>query len=268
METPLTGDTALVTGGGTGIGLAIATHLAEMGARVAITSRDHGHLESGQKLIRERTGQVVHTVTSNVRDPESVSAMVTEVGDELGPPTILVNNAAANFVCRAEALSPNAWRAIQETVLWGPWFCSTTVAPLMFAAGGGVICNILSTVTISGAAGRAHSASAKAGVASLTKSLAVEWADRGVRVVGVAPGPVETEGSREHVWGDDFAEVASSLPLGRMADPTEIAKIVGFLCSPSASYVTGEVVVADGAAWLAGATYGPSPSHNTDGDRR
>ncbi|WP_052665150.1 SDR family oxidoreductase [Nitriliruptor alkaliphilus] len=248
---------AIVTGGGTGIGLAIAARLVELGAQVAITSRAEEHLEEGGRLLRERTGSDVLTVASNVRDPDSVSAMVDRVATQLGSPTILVNNAAANFVCRAEALSPNGWRAIQETVLWGTWFCSTAVAPHMFNAGGGVICNILSTVAISGAAGRSHSASAKAGVASLTKSLGVEWADRAVRVVAVAPGPVDTPGSRQSVWGDGADDISSHLPMQRMADPAEIARAVGFLCSPDASYVNGETLVVDGGAWLAGATYGP-----------
>lgn len=259
MTNQLSGRVAIVTGGGTGIGLAISSRLAELGAKVAITSRDENHLNDGRRTILEATGADVFTVTSNVRDPDSVAAMVGTVADRVGSPTILVNNAAANFVCRAEDLSPNGWRAIQETVFWGPWFCSTAVAPHIFAAGQGVICNVLSTVMISGAAGRAHSASAKAGVASLTRSLGVEWAGRGARVVGVAPGPVDTPGSRANVWGDVADDLKATLPMGRMAEPKEVANVVAFLCSPDASYINAEVLVADGGAWLAGATYGPGP---------
>jgi NAD(P)-dependent dehydrogenase (short-subunit alcohol dehydrogenase family) len=129
----------------------------------------------------------------------------------------------------------------------------------MFLNGGGVICNVLSTIVDSGAAGHAHSAAAKAGVASLTKSLGVEWADRGVRVVAVSPGPVDTPGSKEYVWKDRFDEVEASLPMGRMASPHEIARVVGFLCSPDASYVNGEILRVDGGASLAAATLLPGP---------
>jgi NAD(P)-dependent dehydrogenase (short-subunit alcohol dehydrogenase family) len=257
--TPLSGRVAIVTGGGTGIALAVATRLASMGAAVAIASRNPDNLAAGRHHIAEATGVDVASVPVNIRDPEAVASMVSQVGETLGPATILVNNAAADFTCRAENLSPNGWKAIQETVLWGPWFCSTAVAPAMFAEGGGVICNILSTVVLSGAAGRAHSAAAKAGLESLTKSLGVEWADRGVRVVGVSPGPVDTPGSREHVWGDDIDRIAAGLPLRRMASADEIASDVGFLCSPDASYVNGEVIVVDGAAWLAFASSGHAP---------
>lgn len=256
----LDGRVAIVTGGGTGIGLAIAQELAREGAAVALVSRDEEHLRSGRDALAA-IGARVCTVPVNIRDPDAVEAMVATVSAELGSPDVLVNNAAANFVCRAEDLSVNGWRAIQETVLWGSWFCSVAAAKRMMAADGGVICNILSTVVLSGAAGRAHSAAAKAGVASLTKSLAVEWADRKVRVVGVAPGPVDTAGSRDHVWGPSgvSGDGTEDIPLGRFARPSEVAAAVAYLCSPAASFVTGEVLVVDGGSWLAGATYGPRP---------
>lgn len=255
------GRVAIVTGGGTGIGLAIAQKLAQEGAAVALVSRDKEHLRSGRDALAA-TGARVHTVPVNIRDPDAVEAMVAAVSAELGSPDVLVNNAAANFVCRAEDLSANGWRAIQETVLWGAWFCSVAAAKRMMTADGGVICNILSTVVLSGAAGRAHSAAAKAGVASLTKSLAVEWADRNIRVVGVAPGPVDTVGSHDYVWsraGVSAADETHDIPLGRFARPSEIASAVAYLCSPAAGFVTGEVLVVDGGSWLAGATYGPRP---------
>lgn len=243
---------AFVTGGGTGLGRAIALRLARDGRAVAIASRDRGHLEPTLARLKDLGARAI-ALPTDVRDPEQVRAAVERAESELGPVEILVNNAAGNFLVRAEDLSPNGWRAVVEIVLYGTWWCSQTVGRRMLERGRGSIVNILATYAWTGMPGVVHSASAKAGVLAMTRSLAVEWGPRGVRVNAVAPGIMLTEGASANLKFADAAaqeRIRASIPLRRFADLDEVAAGVAFLCSPEAAYINGECLVMDGGMWL------------------
>src|SRR5262245_40379445 len=246
------GQTAIVTGGGTGIGLGIARALGKLGATVALTSRNQEHLNAGLAEL-ERDGSRAFSVVVDVRDPSAVDAMVSDVVRQTGRVDILVNNAAGNFICRAEDLSPNGWNAVIGIVLNGSFYCSRAVGRHMIArGGGGSIVSILANYAWTGSAGTIHSASAKAGVMAMTQTLAVEWAAHRIRVNAVAPGPVESPGAAKQLWSTAAAvqKITQSVPLGRWAQASEIADAVSFLVSPHAGYVTGEVLTVDGGQWL------------------
>src|SRR6266545_1144421 len=192
---------AVVTGGGTGIGLAIAKRLGSLGARIAIASRDSSHLEEGTAALRA-AGIDALAIQLDVRKPEQVDEMVERTVKHFGSLDILVNNAAGNFICRAEDLSPNGWNAVIGIVLNGTFYCSRAVGRYMIARKrGGSIVSILANYVWTGSPGTIHSAAAKAGVWSMTQTLAVEWASYNIRVNAVAPGPIEgSPGAAEKLW--------------------------------------------------------------------
>ena len=249
---------ALVTGGGTGIGLATARRLGELGARVAIGSRNSVNLERGSAELRH-AGLDPLAVQVDVRIPEQVDEMVARTVKHFGRIDLLINNAAGNFICRAEDLSPNGWNAVVGIVLTGTFLCSRAVARHMLArGGGGAIVSVLANYVWTGSPGTVHSAAAKAGVMSLTQTLAVEWAAHRIRVNAVAPGPVESEGAARQLWNTPEAveRITRLVPLGRWAKPSEIADAVAFLVSPMAGFITGETLTIDGGAWLGKGTFG------------
>jgi len=246
-----------VTGGGTGIGLAIATRLGELGARIVIGSRNSANLESGCAALRH-AGLDPLAVQVDVRKPEQVDELVERTVRHFGHIDILVNNAAGNFVCRAEDLSPNGWNAVIGIVLNGSFYCSRAVGRHMIARGhGGSIVSILANYVWTGSAGTIHSAAAKAGVMSMTQTLAVEWAAHRIRVNAVAPGPVESPGAAKQLWNTPEAvqRITDMVPLKRWGTPEEIADAVAFLVAPGSGYITGEILTVDGGAWLGRGTF-------------
>src|SRR5215213_3918696 len=243
---------AVITGGGTGIGLAIAKRLGSLGARIAIGSRNALHLEQGCAALRE-SGIDALAAQVDVRVPDQVDEMVERTVKHFGGLDILVNNAAGNFICRAEDLSPNGWNAVIGIVLNGSFYCSRAVGRHMIArGGGGSIVSILANYVWTGSAGTIHSAAAKAGVMSMTQTLAVEWAKHRIRVNAIAPGPVESRGAAKQLWDSPGAvgRITEAVPLKRWGRPEEIADAVAFLVSDHAGYITGEVLTVDGGAWL------------------
>jgi NAD(P)-dependent dehydrogenase (short-subunit alcohol dehydrogenase family) len=243
---------AVVTGGGTGIGLAVAKRLGALGARIVIGSRNSANLETGSAELRH-TGLDPLIVQVDVRNPDQVDELVDRTLKHFGHIDILVNNAAGNFICRAEDLSPKGWNAVVGIVLNGTFYCSRAVGRQMIQRGaGGSIVSILANYVWTGSAGTVHSAAAKAGVMSLTQTLAVEWAQHRIRVNAVAPGPVESPGAAKQLWNSQEAvdRITSSVPLKRWGKPEEIADAVAFLVSDHAGYITGEVLTVDGGAWL------------------
>jgi NAD(P)-dependent dehydrogenase (short-subunit alcohol dehydrogenase family) len=245
------GRVALVTGGGTGLGEAIAVEFARAGAAVAIASRSAEHREAGVAAV-EAAGAKAFGVEVDVREPDSVAAAFDAVEAALGPVSILVNNAAANFPVAAADLSPNGWRAVERIVLDGTFFCSQELHRRVVARGGdGVIVNIATTAALTGGPGMAHSAAAKAGVISLTKTLAVEWAPDGVRVNAIAPGLFPHDDLPDAIQAArDESLDASRQPAGRVGQPHELGWAATWLCSPYAAFVTGHVLVMDGGNWL------------------
>jgi peroxisomal 2,4-dienoyl-CoA reductase len=260
----LAGHVALVTGGGTGIGLGIASSLAGAGAHVAIASRKPEHLGPAAEQLRAGGAQV-SAVEVNVREPESVARMVERVGNERGRIDILVNNAAGNFYAPSATLSPNGWRAVVETDLYGTFFCCQAVYPLMKAQGAGRIVSISMTLHYRGWPLMAHATAAKAGVDALTRTLALEWARDRITVNAVAPGPIPTEGVKKAFTppGSDAPDLfgmekyaADAIPLGRWGTPDDIGQMVTYLASPAGEWITGAIMVVDGGAWLQGGTAG------------
>jgi NAD(P)-dependent dehydrogenase (short-subunit alcohol dehydrogenase family) len=249
---------AVITGGGTGIGLAIATRLGELGARIVIGSRNAENIEHGSAALRH-AGLDPLCVQIDVRKPEQVDEMVQRVLRHFGRIDILVNNAAGNFICRAEDLSPNGWNSVIGIVLSGSFYCSRAVGRHMIERGkGGSIISILANYVWTGSAGTIHSAAAKAGVMSMTQTLAVEWAKHKIRVNAVAPGPIESPGAARQLWNspDAVDRITSMVPLGRWGTADEVANSVAFLAAPESGFITGEILTIDGGAWLGRGTFG------------
>jgi NAD(P)-dependent dehydrogenase (short-subunit alcohol dehydrogenase family) len=249
------GKTALVTGGGRGIGRAIALGFARYGANVVIASRNVANLEPTAREIAALGAECL-VVPMSIREPEQVEALVAQTLDRFGAIDCLVNNAGGQFPARPSQISDRGWRAVIDLNLNGTWNMCSRVGPHMLARRSGAVVNIVHVYSFDrGSPSFAHSGAARAGVVNMTRSLAYYWGRHGVTINALAPGTVATAGVREeefsHAERADYEAIAvRDIPAGRLADADEVAAVTLFLCSPAARYVNGAAIVADGALYL------------------
>ena len=245
----------IVTGGGTGLGKSMATRFAELGANLVITSRRQEVIDKTAEELRDHGGKVL-AIACDVRDSEQVNEMVSQTVDEFGKIDILLNNAAGNFISPTEDLSPNAFKTIVDIVLNGTFNCTQAAGKVMREKDGGVILNIVTTYAWTGSGYVVPSASAKAGVLAMTRSLAVEWAKYGIRTLAIAPGPFPTKGAWSRLAPPGLGiekKMRNRVPLKRVGEHIELANLASYLVSDQAAYINGEVVTIDGGEWLQGA---------------
>lgn len=245
------GKTVMVTGAGTGLGRAFALRFAELGATIALVARRVERLEAVAEEIGAAGGKAL-VVPLDIRDAEAVEAGVERIVQETGRIDVLVNNAAGNFIARAEDITPNGWNAVVGIVLNGSFYCAHAAGKRMLAQRSGKILNITASYAWVGGPGTVHSASAKAGLITMARTLAVEWGGRNVQVNCLCPGFVNTEQSREKLWPTQEASdhILERVPAGRFGTIDETVEAGVYLCSDAASYVNGEVFTIDGGEWL------------------
>ena len=245
------GETVLVTGAGTGLGKAIASEFARLGASIVIASRKPEHLEAGREAMGA-LGAPVLAVECDIRDADQIASAFDAAEEAFGLPGVLVNNAAANFPSPAEDLSPNAWRTVVDITLTGTYLCSREFARRHLAAHTpGSIVNVGASYAWTGGPGFAHSAAAKAGVKNLTETLAVEWGPYGISVNGLVPGLVPHEDMTADIRGnlDRTDDKSVCQPALRTGATRELGWAATFLASPYARFISGHTLVVDGANW-------------------
>lgn len=251
----LKGAHVLITGGGTGLGRSMGRRLLELGAELSICGRRTDVLADAAAEHRAATGGMVRTYGCDVRNAEAVERMI-EAADAERPLTALVNNAAGNFLARSEELSPRAVDAVVGIVLKGSLNGTLALGRRWLATGRpGTVLSIVTSYAWTGSAFVLPSAVAKAGVLAMTRSLAVEWGDRGIRLNAIAPGPFPTEGAWQRlVPRPELARAFETRnPLKRPGEHRELADLAAFLLAPGSAYINGEVVTIDGGEWLQGA---------------
>jgi NAD(P)-dependent dehydrogenase (short-subunit alcohol dehydrogenase family) len=245
------GTSAFVTGGGTGLGKAIASEFARLGAAIVIASRKDEHLAAGRAAMEE-LGASVLAVACDIREPESIASAFDAATESFGLPGVLVNNAAANFPVPAEDMSPNAWRTVVDITLNGTYFCAREFGRRHLLAGTpGSIINVGASYAWTGGPGFVHSAAAKAGVKNLTESLAVEWGPYGIQVNGLVPGLFPHEDMTADIRGnlDRTSDKDPCQPALRVGERQELGWAATFLASPYARFISGHTLVVDGANW-------------------
>jgi NAD(P)-dependent dehydrogenase (short-subunit alcohol dehydrogenase family) len=248
------GKVAVVTGGGSGLGRDMAEAFAREGARVVVIGRRQEKLDETVAAIESAGGQAFG-LSGDVRDAARIEAIFKEIVDRAGRIDVLVNNAAGNFVAPSEELSPNGFKSVVDIVLLGTFYCTRFAFDALRKSKGAIL-NIIAAYAWSGEPGAVHSASAKAGVLAMTRTLAGEWGRYGIRANAIAPGPVHTEGTDKNLWSVANIEekVTESIPLGRIGDPADISRAALFICSEEANWVSGATLAVDGAQWLHGGT--------------
>ena len=254
----LSGKSILVTGGGSGLGLAMSKTFASYGAKVTVAGRSRERLEAAlpEILSAAREGGEADSFAADVRDPGQVESLVAHAAGRFGKVDCLVNNAAGNFLVLSEDLTANGFDAVVRTVLYGSVHCTLAVGRHLLARRApGAIVSIVTTYAWTGTAFALSSACAKAGVLAMTRSLAVEWGHAGIRLNAIAPGPIPTEGAFSRLMAGPEAEknALEKIPLGRFGRKEEIANLATFLLSDLCPYQTGDCVTMDGGEWLAGA---------------
>jgi len=255
----LKGKRILVTGGGTGLGKSIGRRYLELGAQLIICGRRTEVLNAAADELRSATSGSVATVQCDVRNADSVEAMMEEIWRH-GPLDVLVNNAAANFVARTDKLSPRAIDAVLGIVLHGSFYCTVACGRRWIdGQRGGSVISVATTPSFTGLAFTAPSAAAKAGVVAMTRSLAVEWGPKGIRLNAVAPGLFPTEGAWERLYppGSQVEPQELGVPLRRVGKHEELANLFAYLAADESAYITGDLIVIDGGRWMQGVG-GPS----------
>lgn len=256
-EGALEGEVFIVTGGGSGLGKAMTKYFLQLGAKVAITSRNLERLEKTAEELSQETAGDCLPLSCDVRHYDQVEQMIQAVYEKWGKVTGLVNNAAGNFIAPTERLSANAFDTIIDIVLKGTKNCTLALGKKWITdKTPGVVLNIVTTYAWTGSAYVVPSATAKAGVLAMTRSLAVEWAKYGIRTNAIAPGPFPTKGAWDRLLPGDLAEkfdMSKKVPLKRVGDHQELANLAAYMMSPFSAYVNGEVITIDGGEWLKGA---------------
>ncbi|MDX6183255.1 SDR family oxidoreductase [Flavobacterium sp. Fl-77] len=254
----LKGKVIVVTGGGSGLGKAMTKYFLELGAQVAITSRDLEKLKATATELENETGGKCLPLQCDVRHYEEVENMLQEVLKSFGKVDVLLNNAAGNFISPTERLSANAFDTVIDIVLKGSKNCTLAFGKhwIDTKQTSATILNIVTTYAWTGSAYVVPSATAKAGVLAMTRSLAVEWAKYGIRSNAIAPGPFPTKGAWDRLLPGDLAEkfdMAKKVPLKRVGDHQELANLAAYLVSDFSAYINGDVITIDGGEWLKGA---------------
>ncbi len=257
-DNALKGEVIIVTGGGSGLGKAMTTYFLQLGAHVVISSRNMDKLLTTAKELEEKTGGTVLPVACDVRHYDQVEAMLASALNKFGKVDALVNNAAGNFISPTERLSANAFDTIIDIVLKGSKNCTLALGKhwIDVKQKRAMVLNIVTTYAWTGSAYVVPSATAKAGVLAMTRSLAVEWAKYGIRTNAIAPGPFPTKGAWDRLLPgelkDEF-DMKKKIPLGRLGEHQELANLAAYLISDFSAFVNGEVITIDGGEWLKGA---------------
>jgi NAD(P)-dependent dehydrogenase (short-subunit alcohol dehydrogenase family) len=257
-DNALKGKTIVVTGGGSGLGKAMTRYFLELGANVAISSRNLEKLQKTAKELEQETGGNCLPVQCDVRHYDEVEAMLKTVLDTFGKVDVLLNNAAGNFISPTERLSANAFDTIIDIVLKGTKNCTLAFGKhwIKTKQERSKVLNIVTTYAWTGSGYVVPSAAAKAGVLAMTRSLAVEWAKYGIQFNAIAPGPFPTKGAWDRLMPGnlkDKFDMAKKVPLNRVGEHQELANLAAYLVSDFSSYINGEVITIDGGEWLKGA---------------
>ncbi len=253
-EGSMKGKTILITGGGTGLGRSMSSYFLQLGANVIICSRKKDVIEKAAEELAKETGGQVLGLSCDVRNYNEVEHVLNLSIDRFGEVNGLVNNAAGNFISPTERLSHRAFDSVVDIVLKGSYNCSLALGKYWIK--NNIKANVLSIVTTYAWVGSAYvvpSACAKAGVLSMTRSLAVEWGKYGIRFNAIAPGPFPTPGAWDRLFPKEFLDqfdINTKIPVGRVGEHQELANLAAYLMSDYSAYINGDVITIDGGEWM------------------